>query len=129
MKTLDEFKKFISRGNVIDLAVGVIIGGAFTNIVSSLVKNIITPLISVVTGKINIADLSVTVTEELVIPYGMFLQAIIDFLLTAICVFIIVKSINKIREKFEKKEEAAPPEPTKEEILLTEIRDLLKKNQ
>ena len=131
MKTLDEFKKFISRGNVIDLAVGVIIGGAFTKIVTALVENIITPLLSVVTGKVNIADLSVTITEDLVIPYGQFLQAIIDFLLIAICVFAIVKSINKIREKFEKKEEAeaAPPAPSNEEVLLTEIRDLLKKNQ
>ena len=128
MKTIDEFKKFISRGNVIDLAVGVIIGGAFTKIVSSLVENIITPLISVITGKINIADLSVKITEELVIPYGQFLQAIIDFLLTAICVFMIVKAINTAKEKFAKKEEeeAAPPAPSKEEVLLTEIRDLLK---
>ena len=131
MKTLDEFKKFISKGNVIDLAVGVIIGGAFTKIVTSLVENIITPLLSVVTGKVNIADLSVTITDELVIPYGMFLQAIIDFLLIAICVFAMVKAINKVREKFEKKEEAeaAPPEPSKEEVLLTEIRDILKEKK
>ena len=129
MKTMDEFKKFISRGNVVDLAVGVIMGSAFTKIVTSLVENIITPLLSVVTGKVNIADLSVAVTEELVIPYGQFLQAIIDFLLIAISVFAIVKMINKIREKFEKKEaaEAEPPAPSNEEVLLTEIRDLLKK--
>ena len=130
MKTFDEFKKFISRGNVIDLAVGVIMGSAFTKIVTSLVENIIMPVISVITGKVNIADLSVTVTDELTIPYGLFLQAIIDFLLIAISVFAIVKLINKTREKFEKKEEeeAAPPAPTKEEELLTEIRDLLKKD-
>ena len=131
MKTIDEFKKFISKGNVIDLAVGVIIGSAFTKIVSSLVENIITPFLSVITGKVSIADLSVTVTDELVIPYGQFLQAIIDFLLIAICVFAIVKSINKTKEKFAKKEEAeepAPPAPSNEEVLLTEIRDLLKKN-
>ncbi|MBR4720637.1 MAG: large-conductance mechanosensitive channel protein MscL [Clostridia bacterium] len=130
MKAFDEFKKFISRGNVVDLAVGVIMGSAFTKIVTSLVENIITPVLSVITGKVNIADLSVKVTDELVIPYGQFLQAIIDFLLIAISVFAIVKLINKIREKFEKKEEeeAAPPAPTKEEELLTEIRDLLKKN-
>ena len=129
MKTIDEFKKFISRGNVVDLAVGVIMGSAFTKIVTSLVENIITPLLSVITGKVNIADLSVAVTEELVIPYGQFLQAIIDFLLIAISVFAIVKMINKIREKFEKKEEteAEPPAPSNEEVLLTEIRDLLKK--
>lgn len=130
MKTIDEFKKFISRGNVVDLAVGVIMGSAFTKIVTSLVENIITPLISVITGKVNIADLSAKVTEELVIPYGQFLQAIIDFLLIAVSVFAIVKMINKIREKFEKKEEqeAAPPAPSNEEVLLTEIRDLLKKD-
>ncbi|MBR4724088.1 MAG: large-conductance mechanosensitive channel protein MscL [Clostridia bacterium] len=130
MKTIDEFKKFISRGNVVDLAVGVIMGSAFTKIVTSLVENIITPLLSVITGKVNIADLSVAVTEELVIPYGQFLQAIIDFLLIAISVFAIVKMINKIREKFEKKEEeeAAPPAPSNEEVLLIEIRDLLKKD-
>ena len=130
MKTIDEFKKFISKGNVIDLAVGVIIGGAFTKIVTSLVENIITPVISVITGKVNIADLSAKITDELVIPYGQFLQAIIDFLLIAICVFALVKSINKVREKFEKKEEEqpAPPALSNEEVLLTEIRDLLKKN-
>ena len=130
MKTIDEFKKFISRGNVVDLAVGVIMGSAFTKIVTSLVENIITPLLSVITGKVNIADLAVAVTEDLVIPYGQFLQAIIDFLLIAISVFAIVKMINKIREKFEKKEEAeaAPPAPSNEEVLLTEIRDLLKKD-
>ena len=131
MKTLDEFKKFISRGNVIDLAVGVIIGGAFTKIVTALVENIITPLISVVTGKVNIAELSLDITDDLHINYGLFLQAVIDFLLVAICVFLIVKAINKVREKFEKKEaeEAAPPEPSKEEVLLTEIRDILKDKQ
>ena len=130
MKTIDEFKKFISRGNVVDLAVGVIMGSAFTKIVTSLVENIITPFLSVITGKVNIADLSVAVTEELVIPYGQFLQAIIDFLLIAISVFVIVKIINNIREKFEKKEEteAEPPAPSNEEVLLTEIRDLLKKD-
>ncbi len=132
MKAFDEFKKFISRGNVMDLAVGVIMGTAFTKIVTSLVENIITPILSVITGKVNIADLSVTVTDELVIPYGLFLQAIIDFLLIAISVFAIVKLINKAKAKFEKKaeEEKAEeaPAPTKEEELLTEIRDLLKKN-
>ncbi len=131
MKTFDEFKKFISRGNVIDLAVGVIIGGAFTRIVTSLVENIITPLISVVTGKVDISKLSLDIADDLIIPYGMFLQTVIDFLLVAICVFLIVKAINKVREKFEKKEaeEAAPPEPSKEEVLLTEIRDILKDKQ
>ena len=128
MKTFDEFKKFISKGNVLDMAVGVIIGTAFTKIVNSLVADIITPVISLITGKVNIADLSVKITDELVIPYGSFIQAIIDFLLISICVFALVKSINKFKEKLAKKEEEAPAEPTpsKEEELLTEIRDLLK---
>ncbi len=128
MKIYDEFKKFISRGNVVDLAVGVVIGTAFTNIVNSLVANIITPLLSVILGKINIADLSLKVTEELKIPYGQFLQSIIDFLLISISIFIMVKAINTVKDKFEKKEEAEKPAPTpsKEEVLLTEIRDILK---
>ena len=130
MKTMDEFKKFISKGNVLDMAVGVIMGTAFSKIITSLVENILMPVISTIVGKVSIADLAVNVTDELSIPYGLFLQAINDFLLIAICVFAIVKSINKVKEKFEKKEaeEAAPPAPTKEEELLTEIRDLLKKN-
>ena len=130
MKTFVEFKKFISKGNVLDMAVGIIIGSAFTKIVNSLVTDIITPVISIITGKVNIADLSVKISDELVIPYGSFIQAIIDFLIISICVFALVKSINKFKEKLSKKEEAEAPAPTpsKEEELLTEIRDLLKKN-
>lgn len=132
MKIFDEFKKFISRGNVVDMAVGVVMGTAFTKIINSLVTNIITPVISVITGKVNIADLSVTVSEALVIPYGQFLQAVIDFLLIAASVFLMVKVFNALKDKFSKTEVApeAPsePEPSKEELLLTEIRDLLKKN-
>lgn len=133
MKIINEFKAFISRGNVIDMAVGVIMGTAFTKIVNSLVANVITPAISILTGKINIADMAYVINEELSIGYGQFLQAIIDFLLIAICVFAMVTTITKIRERFEKKveEEPAPqeePTPSEEVLLLTEIRDLLKKD-
>lgn len=133
MKIINEFKAFISRGNVIDMAVGVIMGTAFTKIVNSLVANVITPAISILTGKINIADMAYVVNEDLSIGYGQFLQAIIDFLLIAICVFAMVTTITKIRERFEKKgeEEPAPaeePTPSEEVVLLTEIRDLLKKD-
>ena len=129
MKFIDEFKQFISRGNVMDMAVGVVIGGAFTSIVNSLVANIITPVISVMLGKINIADLAVHITDELTIPYGAFLQSIIDFLLISLAVFCMVKTVNNIKAKFEKKKEEEKkedPTPSNEELLLTEIRDLLK---
>ncbi|MBR5808899.1 MAG: large-conductance mechanosensitive channel protein MscL [Clostridia bacterium] len=132
MKIFDEFKKFISRGNVIDMAVGVVMGTAFTKIVNSLVTNIITPAISILTGKINVAELAYVVNEELSITYGQFLQAIIDFFLIAISVFLMVKIMNTLKDKFSKvEEEPAPapeePKPSEEVLLLTEIRDLLKK--
>ena len=129
MKIFDEFKKFISRGNVIDMAVGVIMGTAFTKIINSLVTNVITPAISILTGKINVAEMAYNYSEDIVIGYGQFLQAIIDFLLVAICIFTMVTIMNKVREKFEKKAEEAPkeePKPSDEVLLLTEIRDLLK---
>ena len=136
MKFFDEFKKFISRGNVIDMAVGVVVGTAFTKIVNSLVTNIITPAISILTGKVNVATLAYKINEgaenEISIAYGEFLQAIIDFLLIAFSVFCVVKIINTVKDRFQKKEEAkeAPaeePKPSEEVLLLTEIRDLLKK--
>lgn len=130
MKIFDEFKKFISRGNVIDMAVGVIMGTAFTKIINSLVTNVITPAISILTGKINVADMAYKVNEEISIGYGQFLQAIIDFLLISICIFTMVTAMNKLRDKFTKKEEAEAPKeelkPSEEVLLLTEIRDLLK---
>ena len=132
MKVFEEFKKFISRGNVIDMAVGVVMGTAFTKIVNSLVTNIITPSISILTGKINVADLAYVVNEELSITYGQFLQAIIDFFLIAFSVFCVVKIMNTLKDKFSKvEEEATPapeePKPSEEVLLLSEIRDLLKK--
>ena len=127
---LKEFRKFISRGNVIDLAVAVIIGAAFTAIVTSLVNDIIMPLIGVVLGGIDFTSLSLTIGAA-VITYGNFIQAIINFLIMAFVVFLIVRSINRMQERLKKEEspaESAPPEPSAEVKLLTEIRDLLQKS-
>ncbi|MBO5227327.1 MAG: large-conductance mechanosensitive channel protein MscL [Ruminococcus sp.] len=116
-----EFKEFISKGNVLDMAVGLIIGSAFTAIVNSLVNDIFTPLIGIIIGGIGFSEMTISVgTANLAI--GLFIQAVINFLLTAACVFAVVKTINKFRRK----KPAAPPKPSKEELLLTEIRDLLK---
>lgn len=119
-----EFKTFISRGNVIDLAVGVIIGAAFKAIVDSLVGDIVMPFVGIFTNSVSFAELSVTIGGA-VIKYGSFIEAILNFLIMAFVIFLMVRTINK----FHKKEEAAPtapPAPSKEEVLLTEIRDLLK---
>jgi large conductance mechanosensitive channel len=119
---LKEFKDFAIRGNVIDLAVGVVIGVAFNAIVSSLVADIFMPVVGVLTGGLNFSGLSYTVGGS-VITYGKFIQAIFIFILTAFALFLLVKGVNRIK----KKEAAAPPPPTAEIQLLTEIRDLLKK--
>ena len=123
----EEFKKFISKGNVVDLAVGVIIGGAFGKIVSSLVNDILMPIIGAIIGGIDFSDLSIKIGNAKIM-YGMFIQNIIDFIIVALCVFIFVKIINKLH--FKKKEETVKEEPKKDEktLLLEEIRDLLKKN-
>lgn len=136
MGLVNEFKKFALRGNVIDMAVGVVIGGAFGKIVSSLVNDIIMPLLSLITGRIDLTALQVTVvnptltTPGLSIKYGMFLQNILDFLIIAFSIFLVIRTLNKtIKKKEENTKPAAPPAPpapSKEEVLLTEIRDLLK---
>ena len=125
---ITEFKEFISRGNVLDMAVGVIIGGAFTAIVTSLVEDIFTPIIGLILAGVNFNDLALTIPwgNHPVINFGSFIQAVITFLLTALCLFTIIKTVNKFKKKEEEKPEE-PPKPTKEEELLTEIRDLLKK--
>lgn len=119
-----EFKTFISRGNVMDMAVGVIIGGAFSAITTSLINDIIMPLLGILTSSISFADLSVEIGGA-VVTYGNFIQAVLNFLVMALVVFCMVKAINSFHRK---KEEAPtpPPEPSNEEKLLTEIRDLLK---
>ena len=126
-KNIDEFKKFIARGNVIDLAVGVIIGGAFSSIVTSLVNNILTPILGLVLGGVDFSNLSITFRDTK-IEYGAFIQSIIDFLIIAICIFIIIKFINKITHLKKKEEENVKESPKKsnEVLLLEEIRDLLK---
>jgi len=126
-KFLQEFKAFAMRGNVIDLAVGVIIGGAFSNITTSLINDIIMPLLGIFTSSISFADLSVSVGGA-VITYGNFIQAVLNFLVMALIVFFMVKALNRLQRK---KEDTppAPPAPSKEELLLAEIRDLLKEKQ
>ena len=131
---LKEFKEFISRGNVLDLAVGVIVGAAFSNIVTSLVNNIFTPILGVFFGGIDFSSLKFAIGDANIM-YGSFIQSVIDFLITAICIFIIVKIVNKINNdlhKLTKKEEDKKEEEpvVSEDIkLLTEIRDLLKNNK
>ena len=132
MKLVDEFKAFIMRGNVVDMAVGVIIGGAFSKIVTSLVNDIFMPIIGMVLGNVDFTSLEIKLgepvegAEQAAIRYGAFIQEIVNFLIIALCIFMVIKVINKLQKK---KEEApaAAPEPTKEEVLLTEIRDALNK--
>ena len=139
---LEEFKKFIMRGNVIDMAVGVIIGAAFGKIVSSFVNDILMPLIGLVMGKVNFHDLKWVLATDAEgnitssVNYGTFLQGILDFLIIAACVFLLVRLVALVRSKAEEakqkqKEEvkATPPAPSKEQVLLTEIRDLLKEKK
>lgn len=121
---LKEFKKFISKGNVVDLAVGVVIGGAFGKIVSSLVDNIIMPLVGVIIGGINFSNLTLKI-KDATIEYGQFLQNVVDFLIVAFCIFMVIKAFNRLTHKEEKK--AEPPKKSDEVILLEEIRDLMKK--
>ena len=121
-----DFKAFISRGNVVDMAVGVIVGGAFGKIVTSLVNDVLTPIIGVFLGGLNFSELSFG-WKDAQIAYGSFIQTIVDFLIIAACIFVMVK----VFEKFKKKEEPKKPESPKksdEVVLLEEIRDLLKKN-
>jgi len=124
---LQEFKKFVLRGNVVDLAVGVIIGAAFGKIVSSLIEDVITPLML----KPALEAAHLTKLEELTmfgaVKYGVFLSAVINFLIISFILFLIIKGINKAQEKLKKAEAAAPPPPPADVVLLTEIRDLLKK--
>jgi large conductance mechanosensitive channel len=131
MKIIKEFREFAIRGSVIDLAVGIIIGGAFQKIVSSLVTDVITPLVSFVTGGINFADRVWTLPANpisqtvITMNYGHFIQNVVEFLIVAFVIFLMVKGINVLRRKTKPTPETAP-EPTKEEKLLIEIRDLLK---
>jgi large conductance mechanosensitive channel len=136
-----EFKEFAMKGNVMDMAIGVIIGGAFGKIVTSLVNDILMPLVGALIGNVNFTTLSLTlrapklneagevVKEAVTLNYGNFIQVTIDFLIVALCIFLVMKGINKASSLMKKQQEEAPapaPEPSAEEKLLTEIRDLLK---
>ena len=121
-----EFKTFLNRGNVLDLAVGVIIGGAFKSITDSLTNDILLPLLGLLVNRVSFSDLTLTLGSA-TIAYGSFLEAVLNFIIMAFAVFCIVKAFNRLHRK---KEEAAPaPKPSKEELLLTEIRDLLKEGK
>ncbi|MER3522610.1 MAG: large conductance mechanosensitive channel protein MscL [Ignavibacteria bacterium] len=124
MSILQEFKAFAMKGNVLDFAIGVIIGGAFGTIVNSLVGDVFMPLIGVLTGGINFTGLSIGFGDA-AIAYGKFIQAVFVFLITAWALFLVVKAINAMKKQ-EQAKPAPPPAPTKEEILLTEIRDALR---
>lgn len=124
---LGEFKTFIARGNVMDMAVGVIVGGAFSNITTSLVNDIVMPVLGIFTGSVSFSELSVNIGSA-VVTYGNFIQAVLNFLVMAFVVFCLVRTINSFHRKKEEAPAAppAPPEPSAEEKLLAEIRDLLK---
>ena len=128
-KHIGGFKEFIAKGNVIDLAVGVIIGSAFGKIVSSIVNDILMPLLGIVLGGIDFTSLNVKIGDA-VITYGNFIQNVIDFLIIALCVYVMISIINKVTSKLKKEEEKKEEAKKSEEVaLLEEIRDLLKKNK
>lgn len=124
MNLLKEFKAFALKGNVLDLAIGVIIGAAFGKIVSSLVSDIIMPLIGLLMGGVDLSGLKATLGDA-TLTYGVFLQTVVDFLIVSFSIFLFIRTLNRFKRKEEAKPEE-PPAPSKEEILLTEIRDLLK---
>lgn len=140
MGIVQEFREFAVKGNVVDLAVGVIIGGAFGKIVSSLVADVVMPPLGVLIGGVNFSSLAITLKEAteaaegvaakpaVLLKYGVFLQATFDFLIVALAVFALVKAINSLK-RAQAAEPAPPAPPAPQEVLLTEIRDLLKKNQ
>ena len=127
-KSADEFKTFISRGNVVDMAVGVIIGGAFGKIVTSLVNDLLMPLIGVVIGGLDFSALSLKVGDATV-AYGNFIQTVIDFIIIALCIFAMIKFFEKFKKKEEKEVKKEEPKKSDEVLLLEEIRDLLKKKK
>lgn len=125
MSMMKEFKEFAMRGNVVDLAVAVIIGGAFGKIVASLVADVVMPIVGLLLGGVNFTSLSITVGDA-VIKYGAFIQAIVDFLIIAWVIFLALKALSKVKKA---EPPAAPAPPPPQEVLLTEIRDLLKKGR
>jgi large conductance mechanosensitive channel len=132
MKMLQEFKQFAMRGNVMDMAIGIIIGAAFGKIVSSIVADVIMPPIGLLLGGVDFSNLAITLrvgsegVTPVLIKYGVFINTVIDFIIVAFAIFMVVKGINAMKKKEEEKP-AAPPAPTKSEVLLAEIRDELRK--
>jgi large conductance mechanosensitive channel len=132
MKMLQEFKQFAMRGNVLDMAIGIIIGAAFGKIVSSIVSDVIMPPIGILLGGVDFSSLAITLREgsegfaPVLIKYGVFINTVIDFIIIAFAIFMFVKGINSMKKKEEEKP-AVPPAPSKSEILLAEIRDELRK--
>lgn len=132
MGLIKEFQDFAMKGNVVDMAVGIIIGGAFGTIVKSLVDDVIMPPVGMLLNGVDFSTLAITLQEAtdgqkaVLIKYGAFINAVISFLIVAFCVFLLVKAMNKARAQFEKEQEEAPAAPPKQEVLLEEIRDLLK---
>lgn len=125
-KEISEFKKFIMRGNIVDMAVGVIIGSAFSSIVTSLVNDILMPIIGVFLGGVDFTSLKVTILKDATIYYGVFIQNIINFLIIAVSVFVFIKIVNKIFLKFKEVPKEEPKKKSDDILLLEEIRDLLK---
>ncbi len=131
MSMLSEFKSFAMRGNVVDMAVGIVIGGAFGKIVSSFVADVLMPPLGLLLGKVDFSDLAVTLlqasegAEAVTLRYGAFIQTVVDFLIIAFAIFMVVKAMNTVMKKEEEKP-AEPPKPSTEEVLLTEIRDALR---
>ena len=130
---IEEFKKFIMRGNVVDMAVGIVIGGAFGKIVSSFVNDVLMPPIGMALGGVDFSDLAMTLkaasgeVAAVTLNYGSFIQTVVDFIIIAFAIFMVIKAMNSMKKK-EEEAPAAPPKPSTEEVLLTEIRDLLKKD-
>jgi large conductance mechanosensitive channel len=130
MGMMQEFKAFAMRGNVVDMAVGIVIGGAFGKIVSSIVADVIMPPIGLIIGGVNFSNLAITIKESVgdaaavTINYGKFIQTVFDFLIVAFAIFMVIKGMNSLKKQ-EEEAPAEPPEPSKEETLLTEIRDAL----
>jgi large conductance mechanosensitive channel len=128
---MSEFKQFAMRGNVVDMAVGIVMGGAFGKIVSSFVADVLMPPIGIILGGVDFSDLAVTLkaasdgADAVMLRYGVFIQTVVDFLIIAFAIFLVIKAMNSVKKK-EEEAPPAPPKPSKEEELLTEIRDALK---
>lgn len=131
MSMMSEFKDFAMKGNVVDMAVGIVIGGAFGKIVSSFVADVLMPPIGLLLGNVDFSDLAITLRaagesgEAILMNYGVFIQTVVDFIIIAFAIFMVVKAMNSMKKK-EEAAPAAPPAPSKEEVLLTEIRDALR---